>query len=107
MPSIAQAEPTWTWSDTAWEAAFAAAVIVDVRQTSTALATGRVELNPVMGRRPSDGRLAAAAAIAVGAHALISTALPPEHRRWWQAVSLAAEGTAVGHNFAVGARLTF
>lgn len=107
LPSRAPALDEWTWQDSTWEAAFAAAVLVDVRQTSVALASGRRELNPVMGSRPSDAKLAGAAALAVGAHAAVSLLLPARHRRWWQAVTLGAEATAVGHNFSVGARLSF
>lgn len=104
LPLRTGASDEWTSHDLALEAAFAAAVLVDVRLTSTALASGRRELNPLLGSRPSDAKLAGAAALAIGAHALVSAVLPARHRRWWQAVSLVAEATAVGHNFSVGAR---
>jgi hypothetical protein len=97
----------WTAQDTALEAAFVAAVVVDWRQTHWTLDNGGYEMNPLLGPRPTDQRLGVSVLGAVAAHAVVSAVLPAKWRRWWQAVSLAGEASAVGWNVSAGARVEF
>lgn len=97
----------WTSADVALEAAFAAAVLVDVTQTRWALRNGYEEMNPLLGHQPSSTRLVASGLGVVAGHAIVSVVLPPKWRRWWQGVTLTAELGAVGWNAGVGTRLKF
>lgn len=106
IPAAARASE-WTRVDTALELGFAAAVVVDWRQTEWALANGHEEMNPLLGHRPERSQLRAMALAGVLGHALVSAALPQPYRRWWQGVTLVGEVAAVGHNATVGVRLSF
>jgi hypothetical protein len=103
----AEALDPWTAENVSLEAAFAAAVMVDWRQTHWALDNGHHEMNPLLGAHPTDQRLGASIMGAVAAHAAVSAVLPARWRRLWQAVTLAGEIGAVGWNAHVGTRVTF
>jgi hypothetical protein len=104
----ARALDPWTWQDTAWEAGFAAVVAIDIGQTRYALDRGRYEMNPILGRHPSQVRLVGLAASSIALHAGVSALLPESWRRPWQAVTVGLELGAVGMNGAhVGFRVAF
>lgn len=91
----------WTSADTAWEAGFAALVLVDYGQTRWGLERGRSERNPLLGSTPDRAKLSAACLAAVVAHAGVSYLLPRDWRRFWQAFTITAEAAAVGGNVAI------
>ena len=96
----ARALDSWTWQDSAWEAGFAAAVVLDVGTTNQGLKMGCRELNPIVGPHPSEGRVLAFGLSAIVGHAAVSLLLPEPYRRIWQGVTLGLEIGAVGINVA-------
>lgn len=96
----------WTWRDTAWEGAFAVAVVMDAQLTKDAMRRGWEEGNPLVGKHPSNAQLNALMVGIPVVHAAISALLPEgEWRRGWQAVTLGVEAHAVCRSYTMG--LTF
>jgi hypothetical protein len=94
----------WTHTDTAFQSAFLALMVVDWRQTLRASEGGRFyETNPLLKATPSRASVNGLFLTAACLHALVSLALPPKPRRVWQAVSIGFEVSSVAHNFSVGA----
>jgi hypothetical protein len=105
------AEP-WTSTDLALEAAFGAALLADWLQTRQIPRTpdapgGLEETNPILGRRPSAGRVNGYFAAAGAAHLAIAALLPRPWRSVWQTTTLGLECLTVRSNLALGLRLTF
>jgi hypothetical protein len=108
VASPAAARDPWTNPDTAAEAGFVAVVLLDWQQTRAALASGHVELNPIIGQHPSRARLDAMVLGGVVAHAVIARVLPQPYRRAWQYVTIGVEVAALANNAAhVGLRFGF
>lgn len=100
--AAALAADPWYAGDTARELAFAGLVAADVAQTRWALDRGWEELNPLLGRRPSRGRLLVAAGAGVVLHAGVAAILPRPWREGWQYVGIAAQGAVVGRGLVLG-----
>lgn len=104
----AQARAEWTWADTAWEAAFAAAVVLDVGNTKHALSRGWEEGNPLLGKHPTASQLNTLVVAVPLAHAAISAILPEGNwRRGWQTVTFGVEAHAVYRSYTMGLRFRF
>ncbi len=96
----------WTRADTAWEAGFATALLVDWQQTRYNLrAAGGYERNPIVGRYPSGARINIMALSALAGHAIVAGLLPQPYRRGWQAVALMLEIGAVSDHAIAGGGL--
>lgn len=65
------------------------------------------ELNPLVGKRPSQNRLTAFVLGSAIGHYLISEALPTDWRHGWQYVTIGAELGAVAHNYSLGYHAQF
>lgn len=90
------------------EAVFAALLVADWRQTQDIRRhPGRFELNPILGRRPSLGRVDRYFAASLLAHAACSLALRPEYRVTYQRATIAAEAVVVGRNAYLGLEIRF
>jgi len=104
----ADALDRWTWQDTAWEAGFAALVLVDVGQTRWAMQNGWEEGNPLLGKHPTDTQLNTLAVAVPLAHAAVSTLLPAgPWRRGWQVFTVGVEAHAVYRSYSIGVKVAF
>ena len=65
------------------------------------------ELNPVLGKHPSVGKVNTYMALSAVAHLGISLALPKEYRKWFQYVTIGMTGSLVIHNHSIGLRIKF
>jgi hypothetical protein len=68
------------------------------------------EMNPVLGRYPSDARIAVYGATAAGLHYLVTRALeganaPPGLVTAWELLSIGVEVGWVAHNYSLGLRV--
>lgn len=62
------------------------------------------ETNPMLGEHPTTGQVNIFFAAGIIGNAVISYALPPRYRAWWQAASIGLEGYYVGRNYQAGIR---
>jgi hypothetical protein len=103
--STGPASDEWSQSDTRREIAFQFVNVLDAVQTNEI--RGRTDVvevgrwaRSIMGTEPSRSEVATYF-VAMGlSHYLISRALPPRWRKYWQAGTIADHGYAVVHNCA-------
>ena len=65
------------------------------------------EGNFILGKHPSKPAIDIYFASTLLAHAAITHALPKEYRPYWQCITIGLEGTVVGLNASVGAKISF
>ena len=99
----------WSKTDTAMEAAFVGLTVMDWGQTrDTAKNPNQYsEVNFILGRHPSLTYVDTYFPVAIVAHGLVSMALPPKYRRYWQVIFIGVEGAAVLNNYKVGLKVDF
>ena len=102
IPTIAHAE--WNGADSAREVVWQGLHVIDWGQT---LEIARQpedywEVNPIMGRHPSVGRVNLYMGVSAVVHGVVSWVLPDEVRKWWQYVSIGVSGACVARNFNIG-----
>jgi hypothetical protein len=108
----------WSWNkeDISLEVISAGITVVDWGQTLGIEHTRRVETNPILGDRPSRGRINRYFSAVMALHPLISAALPREAepfgwkispRLAWQYVYFGVEAAAISSNFRGGLRMSF
>lgn len=121
----------WTRTDTAFQVATVALMVVDwgqsfdvsASQTTTAhaewtradgtktagttTAYDYEEFNPILGPRPTRGTINTYFVAVIVGHTAIARLLPNPYRRVWQCIWIAGESTVVGNNFSGGVRVTF
>ena len=98
----------WSQADTARELTWTALHAVDWGQTLDISDHPErfYEINPCLGEHPSRGKVNRYFALGTIAHPLISGALSPKYRVWWQYVSIGISGGVVIHNhFHAGIRM--
>lgn len=115
LPALA-ADP-WTGPQIALEGAYQAALLCAWRQTSDFHKTHMVafysystnfteygcskphpELNPLLGRHPSQAAINVACVVSCAGHLLVSNLLPSRWRTAWQGVTAGLEIGVVAHN---------
>lgn len=99
----------WTATDTTYQAAYTTLLAMDCAQTRYGAShPGRFEeVNPLLGKHPSKGRINnTCAAIGLG-HFGVSYILPLGARRLWQSGGIIIEGYAVLHNKSIGVKMEF
>jgi hypothetical protein len=85
------------------ELTFQAVMVMDWAQTrQIAKQPDRHEYNPILGRRPTIGRVNTYFVAAGIGHWAISEALPKDWRKHWQLVTIALEAGTVYHNYQIG-----
>jgi hypothetical protein len=107
--SSAPAAAEWTTADTAREAVYLGLHVADWGQTlQIAEHPDRYsEANPILGRKPTRGRINRYfAATAIG-HAAVSYLLPRPYREAWQYVTIGFEGATVLQNARLGVSFGF
>lgn len=122
----------WTTRDTAYEAAYLTLLAADWAQTlkivesqqqspfvNSSNARGNIhttssyeapvyqEMNPLLGRTPSRGRVNTTIALTAIGHVAVARMLSPKYRRIFQALSIGVESYAVGRNYKMGIRIKF
>lgn len=107
-PSVTTAESsgpemgTWfsrpTPLEVAMQGAFLGLAATDWQQTRAFRKLGVEEMNPLLGRRPSVGKVDTMVPAAMAAHTLAAYALPRPWRNIAQVLGLGAETWAVAHN---------
>lgn len=113
LPLAARAETLlgdrWTQADTLREGAFLALLWADWRQTREIVARPETywEINPVLGRHPTAGRVDNYFAAAAFGHVLVALALPPPYRAAFQWVTVGWEADVVYRNYRIGLRFGF
>ncbi len=107
LSGSACAEP-FTVDDWKREAAFAALTVMDWQQThDIARHPGMFELNPLLGRHPSAGRIDRYFAASLLAHVALARILAPQYRVTFQRATIVAEAVVVGRNTYLGLRVQF
>jgi hypothetical protein len=98
----------WTKTDTSFESIYVGLTIIDWGQTRNMVKEGGYhEINPLLGRHPSLDTVDTLIPLGIVAHGLISMALPPKYRRYWQFLFIGGEIAAVWNNYNVGLRIDF
>jgi hypothetical protein len=98
----------WTATDTVLQLTTTALIVMDWNQTRHCLSSPTCqELNPILGRRPSQGAVATYAIGSALACAGISYALPRPWRNMWQTLTIGVEGHAVYRHLRVGLSIGF
>lgn len=120
----------WTTRDTVYEAAYLTLLAADWAQTlkivesqhqSPIVKSSGVrgnlytttsyedpvyqEMNPLLGRSPSRGRVNTTIALTAIGHVAIARMLSPKYRRIFQTISIGIESYAVGRNYKMGIRI--
>lgn len=92
------------------EAAYAALAVADWAQTRYTAKhydqTG-TEINPMLGRTPSLGRVNNYFAATLVFHAAVTYLLPPRYRSAWQYTGIVFEAVIVGRNAYIGVGMQF
>lgn len=93
----------WTREDTARQVAWSILTLADRLQTLDIARDPRCyEINPLLGRHPSDGRINSYFAASLIAKALVSSWLPAPWRERWQGLGVSSSAYLIGHNDSVG-----
>ena len=100
----------WNWKNSALEGVFIAEVAVDLGQTLYISENPNEyyeSVNPFLPRHPSKNQVWEACIVGAGLHALVSAALPPKYRTWWQGTTIILEGANITRNKAIGIGFAF
>jgi hypothetical protein len=99
----------WTKTDTILEGIFIAETVIDWGQTrDIALRPSQyAESNPILGKHPSLSKVDTYFPVAIIAHGVISMALPPKYRKYWQLIWIGIETGATINNASGGVRIEF
>jgi hypothetical protein len=97
----------WTRGDVAREAAYVAVTTIDWRQTrEIAEHPDRYyEMNPILGKHPSVGRVNTYFLVTAVGHVLITHAVPHPYRPYWQYISIGASAACVINNQSIGLKI--
>ena len=68
---------------------------------------GYYEMNPLMGKHPSDARLRNYSIAAIAGHVAITQLLPDQYRPAWQWGTIGVEAGYVLHNRSIGLKIAF
>jgi hypothetical protein len=99
----------WTKTDTSFESIYVGLTIIDWGQTRDIAKHPQQysEMNPFLGKHPSLDKVDTIIPLGIVAHGLVSMALPPKYRRYWQVLFIGGEIAAVWNNYNVGLRIDF
>ena len=97
----------WTATQVTMAVATASEIAVDWGQTRDALRRGSRETNPVLGARPSSGRLTAYNAFAISGVVVVGALLTPSLRTAWFATLLVVQTACVIRNAILGFHIAF
>lgn len=99
----------WNKSDTIREVVWQGIHVIDWGQTLEVARHPEKyhELNPILGRHPSVGRVNVYMGLSAVGHIVISYILPEKARSYWQYVSIGVSGACVVNNFNIGLGIKF
>jgi len=107
LPALANADD-WTTADTQRELVFAALMVADAAQThDIARHPNMEEINPILGKHPSNAKINVYFAASMAAQYLIAQALSDEYRHAWQYAGIGFEFAIVQNNYKLGIRADF
>lgn len=95
----------WTVLDTSLELTFLVLTTVDMMQTSEFRSRGEVEVNPLLGRYPSQQEVTLGIGAMMLGHVVVAALLPKPYRTLWQGGAIGIEMQAIGHNYRCGVGL--
>lgn len=102
------ASANWSGGDTSRQAVFTVLQAADWAQTREIVKDdSRYELNPILGKYPSNTEVDIYFAATTVGHYLVSRALPPKQRKVWQYVWIGAQAGNVVRNYQVGIRINW
>ena len=107
IPVTGFAAEDWNKEEKLKEAAWMVLHAVDWRQTAYAMdrPDEYEELNPILCKHPSEGRLNMFILTTAIGHYLITNYIPKKHRSVWQNISIGFKLGTVSSNYYVGARI--
>ena len=99
----------WSRSDTYRHAALTGLMALDYAQTMKIAREPEHyhEMNPILGRHPSEAEVSAYFASAYAIKTAVAVALPPEYRKWWQYALIGFSGACVANNLVIGLGIGF
>jgi hypothetical protein len=97
----------WTSTNVALAATATAGILIDWSQTNQAMQQGWVELNPLLGERPSLRHLTVYNLVVLSTTLGVGAALPSRWRTWWFAGIVGVELYAITGNAAAGLHVGF
>ncbi len=108
LPAISYADE-WGDSDITKEVTWQILHIMDWKQTImiSKQPDKYYEMNPILGRHPSKGKVNTYMSVCAIMHLGISHILPQKHREYWQYITIGMSGTTVLHNFSIGLKVSF
>lgn len=108
LSSTSYATDVWTKKDTTYQAICLTLKAVDWLQTKEiARNPNYYELNPILGKYPSQNEVDLYFASTAIAHTIIAYYLPKKYRRIWQCVFIGIQAGCVGHNINAGINIHF
>lgn len=104
-----EGQSSWTTTDTMLEGTWIILHILDWGQTLDIARNPHrfYEINPILGRHPSVGKVDTYMLLSTIIHPIISYHLPQPYRKYWQYVTISITGGLVIHNFNIGLKVRF
>lgn len=104
-----EGQPSWTTTDTMLEGTWIVLHVLDWKQTLVIARNPHKfhELNPIIGKHPSIGKVNSYMLLSALVHPIISYHLPQPYRSYWQYLTISATGGLVIHNFNIGIKVRF
>jgi hypothetical protein len=100
----------WSRGDTYRQVSFTGLVVIDWAQTRWSVIDRPEQYhegNPILGKHPSAGRLAAYEVAVIVGHAAISYMLPAKYRAYWQYGWIGIETGVVLRSYHMGIKMEF
>lgn len=95
----------WSKADTYRQIASTALVATDWMQTREIATNDQfTEQNPILGEYPTTKEVDIYMGVSILLQTLISGALAPEYRQYWQYGTIVGRAICVGHNYSIGVR---
>ena len=105
MPACAD---EWTKKDTAFQASLLVLKGIDWLQTKEIARNPHYyEVNPILGKYPSQNRVDLYFACSAIGHTVVAYYLPSNYRRIWQCIFIGIQVGCIGHNVNAGVRIKF
>jgi len=105
------ATPCYAWdrNDTLREVAWQGLHLVDWGQTLNIAKEPTLyhEINPLMGKHPSVGKVNTYMCLSALTHLGVSALLPKEYRIYWQWISIGVTSGLIIHNYNIGLKVRF
>ena len=88
----------WSKNDIILQSIFTIVTMIDWKQTKDFRKEDGLEVNPILGQEPDGETVDTMIGLAIISHAIVTWALPEEHREMWQMFWIGMETHAVYYN---------